>query len=61
MYEYNTNGYLNEVLTAFLQLTNAEVKTITDKANWGKEGFLDIIDKKVAGILEAKEATAAVA
>lgn len=61
VYEYNTNGYLNEVLTAFLQLTNAEVKTITDKANWGKEGFLDIIDKKVAGILEAKEATAAVA
>ena len=37
------------------------MKTITDKANWGKEGFLDIIDKKVAGILEAKEATAAVA
>lgn len=61
VYDYNTNGLLEEVLMAFKQLTNTEVKTITDKANWGKEGFLDIIDKKVAGILEAKEATAAVA
>lgn len=59
VYEYNTNGFLDEVLDAFLQLTNAEVTSITDKANWGKDGFLNIIDEKVAEILRKKEAAAA--
>ncbi len=61
VYDYNTNGLLEEVLTAFEQLTNTEVKTITDKEHWGKDGFLDTIDKKVDEILKAKDAAAAVA